>query len=114
MITPKIIYYFLSGLIVTAVILYLGFQISAFAGSPILFIDLPLDLTIEQETIMIKGQTSRDAKVLINNQEIAVDEQGNFQEEIYLQPGSNILNFQAINSRDKITYAQRRIFRTTK
>lgn len=111
MITPKKIYWFLGCLIIVSVFTYLGFQIKAFAGVPILLIDLPQDLTVDQETIIINGQTSRDSKVLINDQEIVVGEQGSFEEKIYLQIGENILNFQAINNREKTTYAQRRIFR---
>ncbi len=111
MITPKKIYWPAGCLIVIIILLYLGFQINAFAGSPVLFIDLPQELIVEQETIIIKGQTSRDSKVLINNQELAVSDQGNFEEEVYLQMGLNILNLQAINSRGKATYVQRRILR---
>lgn len=111
MITPKKIYWPAGCLIIIIILLYLGFQINAFAGSPVLFIDLPQDLTVEQETIIIKGQTSRDSKILINNQELAVDDQGNFQEEVYLQMGLNILNLQAVNSRGKATYVQKRVLR---
>jgi len=111
MITPKKIYWPAGCSVIVIVLFYLGFQINAFARSPILFVDLPQDLTVEQAIITIKGQTSKDAKVLINNQELAVDDQGNFQEEVYLQPGLNILNLQAVNSRDKATYVQKRILR---
>lgn len=111
MLTPKKIYWLFGGAMIVFIVTYLGFQISAFAGSPTLFIDLPPNLILEEATIIIKGQTSRDAKVWINNQELVVDEQGNFKEKIYLLPGENILNFQALNSRGKITFAQRRIFR---
>jgi len=110
-ITPKIIYWSLAGIIIISLLFYLGFQVHAFARSPILFIDLPQNLTTEQQTIMIKGQTCRDAKLLLNNQEIIVNERGDFQEKIYLQEGLNILNFQAINSRNKTTYVTRSIYK---
>lgn len=111
MITPKKIYWSCGTAVIFGVLLYLGLAIHAFASSPILFIDLPEDLIVFQEKIMIKGQTSRDANLLINNQEVVVNENGYFIEEIYLQPGDNILNFKAINRKKKITYAQRRIQR---
>lgn len=111
-ITPKIIYWSFGCLIIFGVLVYLGFQINAFARAPILFIDLPDDLTVEQNTIMITGQTTRDARLFINNQEVIVSDNGYFQEEIYLQTGINILNFKSINRKNKTTYAQRKIFKS--
>lgn len=111
MITPRTIYWSFGSLIIILVLLYLGVQVSAFALGPSLSVDLPESLITTEESIVIKGETSKNSRVLINNQEILVQESGNFQEVIYLQTGENILDFKSINHKNKTTHLERRILR---
>jgi hypothetical protein len=112
MITPKQIHWFLGGLVMVGFLTYLGFEVLAFARSPLLILEVPReDLTVEEASLTIKGTTSRDSRLFINREEVSVNDKGYFEEKINLQPGLNILNFEAVNRAGKRTYVQRKVIR---
>jgi len=97
-ITPKIFSIFAVLLAVFIFLFYLGWQVYQFASPPELEIIEPSsDLTIFENHIMIKGRVSRGAKVMLNNSEILTNENYEFEKQINLQSGINILNFKAEN-----------------
>lgn len=89
--------------------IYLGLQINNFLQPPSLELSSPVDnLTVTERFIEVAGKTVPEAQILINNQEIAVDNEGNFNELVSLQPGLNTLEITAKtkHSREYVVYKQ--------
>lgn len=97
-ITPKIITALFSLLVLLTVGYYLWHQISSFNSTPYLFVSSPYEdqTTIDSE-ITIEGETERKTIIKINGQDIFVNPDGHFKENIILQPGKNILIIEATN-----------------
>jgi len=97
-ITPKIITAFLSLLVLFIVGYYLWYQISSFNSTPYLFVSSPYeDQIINDSDITIEGETERETTIKINGQDVFVNPDGYFKENIMLQPGENILTIEAVN-----------------
>ena len=109
-ITPKILSIFAVILAIFGFLFYLGWQIYQFASPPDLEIfEPPSDLTIFQNNITIKGRITRDAKLMLNNIEILTNDKQEFEKQINLQPGINILEFKAENRLGKTKKIIRKI-----
>lgn len=109
LILPRFLYLALATLVITLLLTYLGWEINNFMTPPPLTLESPADnLTIQQRSIEIKGETVPEAHVLINGQEIAVDAKGNFTEVISLQIGFNNIQITAKtkHSREQVIYKQ--------
>ena len=50
---------------------------------------------------MVEGTTEKDAKLYINGQQILVNDDGKFRENITLQSGTNLINIRAVNRFEK-------------
>lgn len=87
-ITPKkLISGVVAGLILIFFI-YLWFEYRFLVGPPSLEVTVPQDQTsFEGSTIEILGKTDPEAKVTLNNQEVTVDSQGNFKQDLRLSEG---------------------------
>ncbi len=97
-ITPKIITAFFSLLILFIVGYYLWYQIDSFNSAPYLFISSPYEnYIVDNPNITIKGETEKEVAVRINGQDIFVDQNGYFEEDILLQPGKNVFVIEAAN-----------------
>lgn len=97
-ITPKIITAFFSLLVLLTVGYYLWHQISSFNSTPYLFVSSPYeDQTTIDSHITIEGETEREIVIKINGQDVFVNPDGYFRENIILQPGKNILIIEATN-----------------
>jgi transcriptional regulator with XRE-family HTH domain len=97
-ITPKIITAFLSLLILFIVGYYLWYQISSFNSTPYLFVSSPYeDRIINDSNITVEGETERETAIKINGQNIFVNPDGYFKEDVMLQPGKNVLIIEASN-----------------
>lgn len=97
-ITPKILIFGLSILIIAAISIYFFYQISFLTKPPKLIIETPTeDLIIKEEKILIKGKTQVNAEVSINGGGVWLDEEGVFNQEIFLQEGINVIKIIAIN-----------------
>lgn len=101
-ITPKII-------VATVVIFFVGLgffylyrELSMFVSSPRLVISEPQNNFVTEENIItVEGITEKDAKIFINDQQIVVDENGKFSENVVVQPGLNKITVKAVNRFDK-------------
>ncbi len=101
-ITPKIITAFLSLLVLFIVGYYLWYQISSFNSTPYLFVSSPYeDQVINDSDITVEGETERETTIKINGQDIFVNPDGYFKENIMLQPGKNTLIIEATNKFNK-------------
>lgn len=79
-------------------LIFLGLRFNNFVASPKLNLESPAEQQeMEGPTVKIKGQTEKESQLTINGREIKIDGQGNFEEDIELLPGLNILEFLARN-----------------
>lgn len=102
LLTPRIIAGFLAAILVFFGFFYLYREVDKFTSTPKLIIVYPADgETIEGRVVSIKGFTEADSRIFINNQAVAVDENGGFQEDINLQPGLNSIVVRSVNKFDK-------------
>lgn len=108
-VTPRLIEISLAILAVLLFLTYLGFEINNIFSPPPLDITSPSDnLVTDKSTIEIVGQTKKEVKVKINDQEIQIDALGNFRESVGLKTGLNIIKISAAKkrSRENIIYRQ--------
>lgn len=109
-ITPKIVTALLSLLVLFIVGYYLWHQISSFNSTPYLFVSNPYeDQTTNNPNITVEGETEKETTVRINEQDVFVDPDGYFKEEITLQPGKNVFIIEAINKFGKTAKETRNI-----
>lgn len=78
-------------LVVLGFFAYLWVEYRQYVGAPNLVVTNPPNqqTTVEIPTIVVEGKTDSEAKVAVNNQEIGVDKEGNFKEEIKLSATTN-------------------------
>jgi len=109
-ITPRLIKICLAGLAVFVMFLYIWFQLSGLSKPPVLTIlDPSEDKTINDDVIVLVGETDLEAEVKINDQPIQVDGSGKFKETVALQDGLNVLKITANNKFGKSTEVKRNI-----
>lgn len=100
--TPKIIMNILGGIILLAILTYVGLNLKTFFKPPYLEILSPVDnLITNTPQIEIKGFTDKEAKVLINGREVFTSPKGEFKETIVLKPGLNYINIEAIKEKGR-------------
>lgn len=101
-ITPKIIVAAIVIFFIGLGFFYLYRELNMFISSPRLVIQEPQNNFVTEENIIaIEGITEKDAKLFINNQQIIVDENGKFSENLVVQPGLNKITIKAVNRFDK-------------
>ncbi len=104
----------LGGVVLTLIIIffvYLWFEYRFLVGAPFLEVTNPLDQqTVSFEAIIVSGRTDLEDKVMINNQEIQVDSNGKFSQEIKLSESVNNISVKAVSKSGKETSIQRTIF----
>lgn len=92
--------------------IYLYSQYRSFESAPNLILDYPPDkITIQKESLDFKGQTEKEARVFVNSQEINVDENGRFLQNIALTKGENLITIISVNKQGKETKIERTITR---
>lgn len=97
---PSILKTVFVGLIIITVIAYAYYRTRDIANGPILTITSPQNgTTIENELLLIKGTALNISHITLNDRQIFTDEDGNFEEELLLYPGYNIIS---IKVRDKL------------
>jgi len=109
-ITPQVV---AGGLIFVLVIAFLGYlfwQYRSIAGPPRIKITSPKDgLVVSDPEILVEGFSDPAASLRINDQKVALDEDGKFSLAYILSPGTNILSFVAVNRFGKETKIMRRV-----
>ena len=84
----------LIGLVIAAIVIsffaYLWFEYRSFVGAPILQVNSPTQgQTVEVTSISVEGITDPDSKVTVNDQEVGLDPEGKFKEEVKLSSSVN-------------------------
>lgn len=96
--TPKALLSGAIGIVVFGFFFYLYSEFSAFVSVPRLVVFEPMDgASVSAGEIRVKGETDARAKVTINGGEVAVNEQGAFEEALRLQSGANAIVVSATN-----------------
>lgn len=98
-ITPKMIGVFFVLLIVSAFIVFGYLQYLKIKQPPLLNIETPKnESNTVNSMLVLKGNTSTDAEVYLNDKSISTSDTGEFTENIYLSPGVNKFRVTSINS----------------
>ncbi|OHA00797.1 MAG: hypothetical protein A3C07_02010 [Candidatus Sungbacteria bacterium RIFCSPHIGHO2_02_FULL_47_11] len=93
-ITPRRIGAAVIGIILLAILVFLGWRLMHFVGSPILLVEEPPDeLILLKPRVRARGRTERESQLTVNGMELKIDEFGNFDEEIELLADLNTLEF---------------------
>jgi len=97
-VTPGLV---LSGALIVLVLAFFGYlfyQYRSYSGAPILEIYSPQSsISVTSDILDVTGKTDIDAVLLINNQRVILDQDGNFATTVRLKPGVNTLSFLAVN-----------------
>ncbi len=102
--TPKKIFLFLALALVAFIFVYLYREVGSLTNTPQLVILSPENNSkIGENTVLLIGKTDKDARVLINDQLVLVDDNGKFQENIAMQQGINVIHIRAVNKFQKET-----------
>lgn len=103
-------------LVVIAILLVIGYLLFQYRYA---FFSPPLDVTTPKEmtttassSVIVSGFTDANATVLINNDTVAVDADGNFRKTVALFSGKNTITIKVINHFGKVTMLQRHVMET--
>lgn len=97
------------GLVLVALVVYLGTQIQALREPPLLEVTAPADRFVtDVPTIEVRGKTEPEARILVNDEIILKQADGSFAAAIDLQRGTNIISIEAQRKHAK----SNRIYRT--
>ena len=86
-------------------------SLQASTEKPSLTISLPNSSSTNQSTISINGKTAPSADLTINGHKITVDINGNYSDQIRLNPGQNTFTFKAKQDNSKTTTITRTVTR---
>lgn len=104
----------LLAIVVPLLLVYLGMKLFAFLSPPALSVTSPVDnATITGTIARIEGGSEPGAVVQVNGQEVFLDANGSFIEEVDLRPGLNAIRVSATNTRGKERVITRNIFSQT-
>lgn len=103
--TPTKIVSFIIGVIIMIFGSYLWYQVSGFAAAPEIHLENPESSRSEitASSIELRGWTSPESILFLNQQLLGVDTKGKFKEEIRLKEGANLLELVAENKLGKKT-----------
>ena len=107
-------YYFIT--VVIAVIIigffsYLWFEYRQFVGSPKLDVVSPAQgQTVELTSVFVEGSTDPETHVSVNDQEIGVDTNGNFKEEVKLSSSVNTITITATSKFGQSSKVERTVY----
>ncbi len=102
--TPKIIILVLVFVGIFGILGYIFYAVKNFTSPPNLEISSPSTETIiRQDKVVVIGKTDEGASLQINGQTVFLDDVGNFQETVKLQPGLNNIELKATNRVKKET-----------
>ena len=94
--------------------IYLYFQYRFLIGAPNLEVESPKEnLIIQSDSVMVKGKTDKEIKIILNGQEVAVNNNGTFTQEIKIKEGENSITIIAINKQGKGKKIERTVIRET-
>lgn len=107
---PRVIKFIVIILILISVSYYILWQLNQIIQSPEIILHHPTtDLTLTSKTLIISGQTDPEVKIKINNEDITLDENNNFSQQINLSPGLNTIKIEGKRKYSKTTIIERKV-----
>ena len=101
-VTPRTLILTIVAIVLLGTFGYLFRELRSFVAEPHLVINSPNSgLTTEAASVVVAGKTDRGARVTLNNEPVFVGNEGDFQEAVTLQPGSNTLRVLSTNRFEK-------------
>lgn len=108
--TSKTLIILMVVLIVLGIIGYIVYSVRSLTSAPNLQISSPSqEQVLKEDKVDIIGKTDAGVTLLINNQTILLDGNGNFNQQVKLNPGLNTFEIKAINQLKKETVKQIKI-----
>jgi len=109
-VTPKLNRSIIIGMIITACLVYIGFEISNIFSPPDLTVLAPADLlTVQQTRIVVSGSTMPEALLTINGKEVILEPDGSFLAPVNLTEGINEIKISAAKEHSKERTIVRRV-----
>lgn len=102
---------FAIGLVIVAIVGYLGIELGRVVSPPKLVVESPAASgVISTQSLEVRGRTDPEASVVVNGQAVAVSQDGRFQQLLNLIPGRNTIQITAATKRGKQYTVSRDIF----
>ncbi len=109
-ITPARVIWLTTAIIILSFFTYLWLEYRQFIGAPNLEVVSPKDgQSVEIPSVLVEGNTDPENKIMVNNQDIGVDKNGHFQEEVKLSSSSNIITVVATSKFGQSTKIDRTV-----
>ena len=90
---------------------YLWFEYHQYVGAPMLEVVTPVDQeSVDIPQVTVEGKTEPEVKVEVNNQEIGIEEDGTFREEIKLSSSTNRITITATSKFGRSATVERTVF----
>lgn len=97
-------------LLLAMFVTYLGNEIYGVLAPPLLTIQSPSeDWMTSEHRVTIAGKTAPESLVMMNGQEVAIDEQGQFNQELALSDGVNVIRIEARKDQGRANVIYRKI-----
>ncbi|OGE30914.1 hypothetical protein A2631_04500 [Candidatus Daviesbacteria bacterium RIFCSPHIGHO2_01_FULL_44_29] len=110
-ITPARILGAVISLVIITFFAYLWFEYRQFVSAPPLTVTSPQDQqTVDIPQVLVEGKTDPEVKIKVNDQDISVDQEGKFSEEIKLSSSSNKVIIAATSKFGKTVLIERAVF----
>ncbi|QQG45872.1 MAG: hypothetical protein HYY55_02720 [Candidatus Niyogibacteria bacterium] len=101
---------FIFGLLLTAFFIYFVFNFQGFWLGPTVSIDFPEEgVTLNNSRVLVKGRSRDISRLELNGRPIYTDEKGNFEEELILFSGLNIIELKADGRFGRKLFEQRMV-----
>jgi cytoskeletal protein RodZ len=111
LVTPSRLIGAVVAIIIVTFFAYLWFEYRQFVGSPVLEVNSPSQgQTVEVTTISVEGITDPDSKVTINDQEVGLDTEGKFKEEVKLSSSVNNISIVSTSKFGQSTKVERTVY----
>ncbi len=108
--TPRNIVIGVSLVVALGAFAYVGNQIRSVLAPPSLALEEPSsDQTVDGNSIVFSGKAEIGAEVLINNQPVILDSNGQFTENLLLSPGLNVIEITEKNKFNRVSKITRQI-----
>lgn len=96
-VVPRLIKTVLIVILMLGFIGYLGYKINKIFEPPQISVYAPTDgISVEAENLTVRGKTERGVSLFINNEQIMLDKNGEFNKEISLQKGLNPIKISGV------------------
>jgi cytoskeletal protein RodZ len=110
-VTPSKILGITVALIIVGFFTYLWFEYRQFVGAPGLNLISPIEgQTVEIPSVLVEGVTDPEAKVTVNDQEVGVNNEGKFKEEIKLSSSNNKIVVSATSKFGQANKVERTVY----